>query len=97
VSGERPAGGGHGRGRPAGAAASGGRLPGPLVGDHGRVCGAGRLGIEAMGLADSHDPAVLFAEAEGRATAVVPLDDAARCVYYRQLSRYVLNRVCLSQ
>ncbi|WP_374705583.1 phosphatase [Streptomyces sp. AJS327] len=27
----------------------------------------------------------------------VPVDDAARSAYYRPLTRYVLNRACLSQ
>jgi hypothetical protein len=80
-----------------GAAARGGRLPELVVGDHGWVCGAGQLGVEAIGLADSDDPAVFVAEAEGRASVVVPLDDAVRSDYYRPLTRYVLNRACLSQ
>lgn len=74
-----------------------GLLPSLVVGDHGWVCGAGQLGIEAIGLADSDDPAVFVAETEGRVSAVVPLDDAVRSDYYRPLTRYVLNRACLSQ
>ncbi|MFF3564364.1 phosphatase [Streptomyces sp. NPDC002574] len=81
----------------AGAATRGGPLPSLVVGDHGWVCGAGQLGIEAMGLADSDDPAVFVAQAEGRVSVVVPLDDAVRSDYYRPLTRYVLNRACLSQ
>ncbi|MFD8072548.1 phosphatase [Streptomyces sp. NPDC059718] len=81
----------------AGAAGRGGLLPSLVVGDHGWVCGAGQLGIEAIGLADADDPAVFVAEVEGRVSAVVPLDDAVRSDYYRPLTRYVLNRACLSQ
>jgi hypothetical protein len=80
-----------------GAAGRGGRLPELVVGDHGWVCGAGQLGVEAIGLADSDDPAVFVAEAEGMVSVAVPLDDAVRSDYYRPLTRYVLNRAYLSQ
>ncbi|MEV0096422.1 phosphatase [Streptomyces sp. NPDC050738] len=80
-----------------GAAAGGGALPGLVVGDHGWVCGAGQLGIEAIGLADTDDPALFVGEAEGRVSVAVPLDDAVRSDYYRPLTRYVLNRACLSR
>ncbi|WP_184575352.1 phosphatase [Streptomyces zagrosensis] len=72
-------------------------LPELVIGDHGWVCGAGQLGIEAIGLGDSDDPALFVGEAEGRVSVAVPLDDAARSDYYRPLTRYVLNRACLSQ
>ena len=75
----------------------GGPLPELVVGDHGWVCGAGQLGIEAIGLADTDDPALFVGEAEGRVSVAVPLDDAVRSDYYRPLTRYVLNRACLSQ
>lgn len=81
----------------AAAAEQGGVLPGLVVGDHGFICGAGQLGIEAIGLADSDDPAVFVAEAEGRVSVAVPLDDTVRSDYYRPLTRYVLNRAWLSQ
>ncbi|MEU7282778.1 phosphatase [Streptomyces sp. NPDC045431] len=80
------------------AAAEGGRgLPDLVVGDHGWVCGAGQLGFEAIGLADTDDPALFVGEAEGRVSVAVPLDDGVRSAYYRPLTRYVLNRACLSQ
>ncbi|MBJ3813216.1 phosphatase [Streptomyces flavofungini] len=78
-------------------AESGGPLPELVIGDHGWVCGAGQLGFEAIGLADTDDPALFVGEAEGRVSVVVPLDDAVRSDYYRPLTRYVLNRACLSQ
>ncbi len=81
-----------------GAAAGGsGGVPDLVIGDHGWVCGAGQLGIEAVGLADTDDPALFVGEAEGRVAVAVPLDDAVRSDYYRPLTRYVLNRACLSQ
>ncbi|GCB47052.1 phosphatase [Streptomyces sp. NL15-2K] len=81
----------------AAAAEAGGPLPELVIGDHGWVCGAGQLGFEAIGLADTDDPALFVGEAEGRVAVVVPLDDAVRSDYYRPLTRYVLNRACLSQ
>ncbi|MFI6015004.1 phosphatase [Streptomyces sp. NPDC051243] len=81
----------------AAAAEAGGPLPELVIGDHGWVCGAGQLGFEAIGLADTNDPALFVGEAEGSVSVVVPLDDAVRSDYYRPLTRYVLNRACLSQ
>ncbi|MFI5963126.1 phosphatase [Streptomyces asoensis] len=81
----------------AAAAAAGGPLPEMVIGDHGWVCGAGQLGFEAIGLADTDDPAPFVGEAEGVVSVVVPLDDGVRSSYYRPLTRYVLNRACLSQ
>ncbi|WP_128376045.1 phosphatase [Streptomyces cavernae] len=78
-------------------AEAGGQLPELVVGDHGWVCGAGQLGFDAIGLADVDDPALFVGEAEGRVSVAVPLDDAVRSDYYRPLTRYVLNRACLSQ
>ncbi|MEU2064045.1 phosphatase [Streptomyces sp. NPDC013455] len=79
------------------AAEAGGPLPELVVGDHGWVCGAGQLGFETIGLADTDDPALFVGEAEGRVAVVVPVDDAVRSSYYLPLTRYVLNRACLSQ
>ncbi|MFE9023421.1 phosphatase [Streptomyces sp. NPDC007808] len=81
----------------AAAAEAGGPLPELVIGDHGWVCGAGQLGFEAIGLADTNDPALFVGQAEGVVSVVVPLDDAVRSDYYRPLTRYVLNRACLSQ
>lgn len=80
----------------AAAADAGGPLPGLVIGDHGWVCGAGQLGIEAIALADSDDPAPFVGQAEGRLSEVVPLDDAVPAASYRPLMRYVLKRVGLS-
>ncbi|MEU3986482.1 phosphatase [Streptomyces sp. NPDC026672] len=81
----------------AAAAEGGGPLPELVIGDHGWVCGAGQLGFEAIGLADTDDPALFVGEAEGVVSVAVPLDDGVRSDYYRPLTRYVLNRACLSQ
>ncbi|MEU6480812.1 phosphatase [Streptomyces sp. NPDC047017] len=74
------------------AADAGGPLPELVIGDHGWVCGAGQLGFEAMGPADTDDPAPFVGQAEGRVAVVVPLDDGVRADYYRPLIRYVLQR-----
>ncbi|UYQ63644.1 phosphatase [Streptomyces peucetius] len=76
---------------------AGGPLPDLVVGDHGWVCGAGQLGIEAIGVADTDDPALFVGAAEGRVSVAVPLDDGVRSDFYRPLTRYVLDRACLSQ
>ncbi|MFD8546698.1 phosphatase [Streptomyces sp. NPDC059649] len=80
----------------AAAADAGGPLPGLVIGDHGWACGAGQLGIEAIALADSDDPAPFVGQAEGRLSEVVPLDDAVPAASYRPLMRYVMDRVGLS-
>jgi hypothetical protein len=74
-----------------------GPLPGLVIGDHGWVCGAGQLGIEAIGLADTDDPALFVGQAEGRVSVAVPLDDAVRSASYLPLVRYVLNQAHLSR
>ncbi|MFF0483934.1 phosphatase [Streptomyces sp. NPDC004435] len=79
------------------AAEAGGPLPELVVGDHGWVCGAGQLGIETIGVADTDDPALFVGEAEGQVAVAVPLDDGVPSAYYRPLTRYVLNRACLSR
>lgn len=81
----------------AAAADTAGPLPALVIGDHGWVCGAGQLGFEAIGLADTDDPALFVGQAEGRVSVVVPLDDAVRAEDYRPLARYVLNRARLSR
>ncbi len=81
----------------AAAAEGGGPLPELVIGDHGWACGAGQLGFEAIGPADTDDPALFVGEAEGLVSVAVPLDDAVRPEYYRPLTRYVLNRACLSR
>ncbi|MEE4546316.1 phosphatase [Streptomyces sp. V4-01] len=81
----------------AAAAEGGGPLPRLVIGDHGFLCGAGQLGIEAIGLGDCDDPAVFVAEAEGRVAVAVPVDDTVRSDHYRPMTRYVLHRAWLAQ
>ncbi|MEU1277787.1 phosphatase [Streptomyces sp. NPDC005805] len=78
------------------AAEGGGPLPELVVGDHGWVCGAGQLGVEAIGLADTDDPALFVGAAEGQVSVAVPLDDGVPSDHYVPVTRYVLKRACLS-
>lgn len=71
-------------------------LPALVLGDHGWLCGAGRLGIPAAGLADSNDPAPFVAEAEGTVAVAVPVDDGAYPACYKPLSDYVLQQADLA-
>ncbi|MDH6576769.1 phosphatase [Kitasatospora sp. MAP5-34] len=71
-------------------------LPDLVLGDHGWLCGAGRLGVPAGGLADSNDPAPFVGEAEGTVSVVVPVDDGAYQECYKPLSDYVLQRADLA-
>jgi hypothetical protein len=78
-------------------AKSGRPLPDLVIGDHGWACGAGRMGIPAVGLADSNDPGVFIGEAEGTVEVAVPLDDGVRPECYELLSAYVLQQAGMSQ
>ncbi|MFJ8040715.1 phosphatase [Kitasatospora sp. NPDC096147] len=71
-------------------------MPGLVLGDHGWLCGAGRLGIPAGGIADCNDVAPFAAEAEGTVAVAVPVDDGAQPDCYRALSDYVLQRADLA-
>jgi hypothetical protein len=53
--------------------------------------------MEAIGLGDCDDPAVFVAEAEGRVSVAVPVDDTVRSDHYRPMTRYVLHRAWLAQ
>ncbi|MEU9130197.1 phosphatase [Kitasatospora sp. NPDC048540] len=77
-------------------AGTGHPLPGLVLGDHGWLCGAGRLGVPAAGIADSNDPAPFVAEAEREVAVVVPVDDGSPPECYRPLSDYVLQQADLA-
>jgi hypothetical protein len=50
-------------------------LPDLVIADHGWAGAAAEAGVETVGFADSNDPALFVGEAEGKVSAVVPLDD----------------------
>lgn len=78
-------------------AARGEGLPELVIGDHGWLCGAGQLGLDAVGPAGVSDPAPFVAEAEGTVGVVIPLHDTVARSHYLPLTRYVLNQARLSQ
>jgi len=70
-------------------------LPDLVVGDHGWTGGAGQAGVDAVGFADSNDPALFVGQAEKRVRIVVPLDDNIAPHRYEPLTAYLLGRAGL--
>ncbi|GAA1903779.1 phosphatase [Streptomyces sodiiphilus] len=72
-------------------------LPGLVVADHGWAGYAAQHGIETIGFADSNDPALFLAEAEGTLAVCVPLDDhVANPRYYEPMTAYLLDSAGLT-
>ncbi|MEV8309089.1 phosphatase [Streptomyces flavidovirens] len=72
-------------------------LPDLVVADHGWAGCAGQRGIDAVGYADSNDPALFIAEAEGTLQVTVPLDDHVTDPrYYDPMTAYLLDSAGLS-
>lgn len=60
--------------------------------DHGWAGCAAQRGIDTIGFADSNDPALFLAEAEGRLGVTVPLDDhVINPRYYEPMTHYLLT------
>jgi hypothetical protein len=76
-------------------AASGEAPPDLVVADHGWAGAAGQAGVDAVGFADSNDPALFVGEAEGRVSVCVPLDDNVAPDLYAPLTAYLLARAGL--
>lgn len=70
--------------------------PDLVVGDHGWAGGAAQAGVDAVGFADSNDPALFVGEAEGRVLVSVPLDDNVAPHLYAPMTAYLLDRAGLS-
>ncbi|MFH8615347.1 phosphatase [Streptomyces sp. NPDC017979] len=69
-------------------------LPRPdlVVADHGWAGCAGQRGIDAVGYADSNDPALFVGEAEGTLQVTVPLDDHVTDPrFYEPMTDYLLH------
>lgn len=67
-------------------------LPDLVVADHGWAGCAGQRGLDSMGYADSNDPALFLAEAEGTLQVTVPLDDHVTDPrYYDPMTAYLLD------
>ena len=76
--------------------ATGQAPPDLVVADHGWAGAAGQAGVDAVGFADSNDPALFVGEAEGRILACVPLDDNVAPHLYAPLTAYLLDRAGLA-
>jgi hypothetical protein len=76
-------------------AGEGAAMPDLVVADHGWCGGAGQAGIDAIGFADSNDPALFVGEAEGLVRVSVPLDDGIAPRHYAPMTQYVLARAGL--
>jgi len=74
---------------------TGAGLPDLVVGDHGWAGAAGQAGIEALGFADSNDPALFVGETEGKVAVCVPLDDNVAPHLYDPMIAYLLDRAAL--
>jgi histidinol phosphate phosphatase hisN-like protein len=70
--------------------ASGDGWPDLVVADHGWAGAAGQAGVDAVGFADSNDPALFVAEAEGKVLVTVPLDDNVPPHLYAPMTAYLL-------
>lgn len=65
--------------------------PDLVVADHGFAGAAVQAGLEVLSYADSNDPALFVAEAEGRDLVVVPLDDNVLPHHYLPLSAWITS------
>jgi hypothetical protein len=65
------------------------RWPDLVIADHGWAGGAAQAGIDAIGFADSNDPALFVGEEEGIVDITVPLDDGVAPRHYSALVDHV--------
>jgi hypothetical protein len=65
--------------------------PDLVVADHGFAGAAGQAGVEAVGFADSNDPALFVGAEEGRVAVTVPLDDNVAPHLYAPYTCYLLH------
>ena len=67
--------------------------PDLVIADHGWAGAAGQAGLATIGFADTNDPALFVAAAEGKVEVVVPLDDNVAPAHYVPLTAYVLRHL----
>lgn len=80
------------------AAEQGMGLPELVIGDHGWVCGAGQLGFEAIGLADTDDPALFVGRPKGSCPSSFHLMTLCGLITTGRLpATYSIERVCHSR
>ena len=68
-------------------------MPDLVVADHGWAGAAGQAGLPTLGFADTNDPALFVAEAEGKQLVVVPLDDNIAPASYEPIAAYLLRNL----
>ncbi|UWZ35443.1 phosphatase [Dactylosporangium roseum] len=68
-------------------------LPDLVVADHGFAGAAAAAGLDVVAFADSNDPALFIAEAEGRVSVTVPIDDNVQPHLYGPVSEFLLEGV----
>lgn len=74
---------------------AGERAPDLVFADHGWAGAAAQAGVEAVGFADSNDPALFVGEEEGTVAVAVPLDDNVAPHLYTPVTGYLLHRAGL--
>ena len=67
-----------------------GTVPDLVVADHGWAGAAGARGIATIGIADSNDPALFVAQAQGSVEVCVPMDDNLLAYAYEPVIDYIL-------
>jgi hypothetical protein len=70
-----------------------GDRPNLVIADHGWAGAAGQAGLPTVGFADTNDPALFVAAAEGKLDVVVPLDDNVAPAAYVPLTVFLLRRL----
>jgi hypothetical protein len=70
-----------------------GLRPDLVLADHGWAGAAAQAGIETLAFADTNDPALFVAEADGRVAVTVPLDDNVLPHLYQPLTDYLLRAI----
>lgn len=70
-----------------------GDRPALVIADHGWAGAAGQAGLRTVGFADTNDPALFVAAAQGTLEVVVPLDDNVAPAAYVPLTAYLLRHL----
>lgn len=68
-------------------------MPDLVIADHGWAGAAGQAGVPTLGFADTNDPALFVAAAEGKLAVAVPLDDNVSPASYEPIAAYVLRNL----
>ncbi|WP_449371816.1 phosphatase [Arthrobacter psychrolactophilus] len=74
-----------------------GTVPDLVVADHGWAGAAGARGIATIGIADSNDPALFVAQAQGSIEVCVPMDDNLLSYAYEPVIDYILTHAGITR